>query len=80
MCLLMQRGPGLKEIKKLEVMDPAKAELLDKIKAQGDVVRKLKAEKADKSMVRFQNQGQELGISLLFMSGHFMACQQPSSS
>ena len=35
-------------------MDPTRAELLDKIKAQGDVVRKLKEQKAEKSMVRFQ--------------------------
>lgn len=36
-------------------MDSARAELLDRIKAQGDVVRKLKAEKAEKSLVRFKN-------------------------
>ena len=33
-------------------MDPNRAELLDKIKAQGDVVRKLKEQKAEKVMVR----------------------------
>lgn len=32
--------------------DKGKAELLEKIKAQGDVVRKLKTEKAEKSLVR----------------------------
>ena len=34
-------------------MDSNRTELLDKIKAQGDVVRKLKEQKAEKSMVRF---------------------------
>ena len=33
-------------------MDPQRAELLEKIKAQGDVVRKLKEQKAEKSLVR----------------------------
>jgi hypothetical protein len=33
-------------------MDPAKLELVEKIKAQGDVVRKLKEQKADKPSVR----------------------------
>ena len=36
-----------------KIMDPSRTELLDKIKAQGDVVRKLKEQKAEKSMVRF---------------------------
>ena len=36
-------------------MDPNRAELLDKIKAQGDVVRKLKEQKAEKVMVRIAN-------------------------
>ena len=35
-------------------MDSSKVELQDKIKAQGDVVRKLKADKAEKSLVRIQ--------------------------
>jgi len=32
-------------------MDPSRAELQEKIKAQGDIVRKLKAEKAEKSLI-----------------------------
>ena len=36
-------------------MDPTRAEMLDKIKAQGDVVRKLKEQKAEKAMVRNKN-------------------------
>ena len=34
-------------------MDSNRTELLDKIKAQGDAVRKLKEQKAEKSTVRF---------------------------
>ena len=33
-------------------MDPSRAELQEKIKAQGDIVRKLKSEKVEKSLVR----------------------------
>ena len=33
-------------------MESSRAELQEKIKAQGDIVRKLKAEKAEKSLVR----------------------------
>ena len=33
-------------------MDPSRTELLDKIKAQGDVVRQLKEKKAESSVVR----------------------------
>ena len=36
-------------------MDSSRAELQEKIKAQGDVVRKLKAEKAEKNLVRFSD-------------------------
>ena len=40
-------------------MDPTRAEMLDKIKAQGDVVRKLKEQKAEKAMVRNKIQNQK---------------------
>ena len=40
-------------------MDPTRAEMLDKIKAQGDVVRKLKEQKAGKAMVRNKIQNQK---------------------
>ena len=33
-------------------MESSRAELQEKIKAQGDIVRKLKAEKAEKNLVR----------------------------
>ena len=36
-------------------MDPSRAELQEKIKAQGDIVRKLKAEKVEKSLVRLKS-------------------------
>ena len=37
-------------------MDPSRAELQEKIKAQGDIVRKLKSEKVEKSLVRNNNE------------------------
>ena len=47
-------------------MDSNRTELLDKIKAQGDVVRKLKEQKAEKSMVRFYAIVSWGNFSLLF--------------
>ena len=38
--------------RKILSMDPSRAELQEKIKAQGDIVRKLKTEKVEKSLVR----------------------------
>ena len=37
-------------------MDSSRAELQEKIKAQGDTVRKLKSEKVEKSLVRNNNE------------------------
>ena len=37
-------------------MDPSRAELQENIKAQGDIVRKLKSEKVEKSLVRICNE------------------------
>ena len=57
--LLLQIGEEVEKLKALKLQlgdDNASsgpgAELQDKIKAQGDIVRKLKAEKAEKNLVR----------------------------
>jgi len=55
-------------------MDPSRAELLEKIKAQGDVVRKLKEQKAEKSLDLSNLDLNDLNKQLIdfsYLNGHF---------